>query len=216
MQRYHVPQFYRLAFSFLASVLLSIQTSQAELGTSSSMGVLIVYENGTTVPIQDFPWSIHVEAPDLYFPTALILEGVDLSGGEYSVEQRVVTSISISDEGPHIDLLGWKHGYSHWQPLEKVGKGSFAFANLYEKVPFPPCKIEELKQALTQEIRRWPARHNMSLLDVEEEISRWTRLVDEGQYGAGASQLQLKVKWKPDGKRARTIRKISIDLPLGC
>jgi hypothetical protein len=72
---------------------------------------------------------------------------------EYFIEQRYETSISIMKEGPHCDLVDWKHYHSDWRPMQKLGKNEFQ-SILYtekEKERFPKVSSEEIKQAVLNE-----------------------------------------------------------------
>lgn len=72
---------------------------------------------------------------------------------EYYIEQRFETSVSIMKEGPHCDLVDWKHYNSDWRPMQKLGKNEFQ-SILYsekEKQRFPKVSLEEIKQVVRNE-----------------------------------------------------------------
>jgi hypothetical protein len=72
---------------------------------------------------------------------------------EYYIEQRFETSISIMKEGPHCDLVNWKHYNSDWRPVLKMGKNEFKTI-VYsdkEKERFPKVSANELKQSVSDE-----------------------------------------------------------------
>lgn len=64
-----------------------------------------------------------------------------------AVFQKYETSFSISDEGPHCDLIDWKHYSSDWQLLPRIGLGQFLSFEYTEKeaVQFPSVDLEELR-----------------------------------------------------------------------
>ena len=44
---------------------------------------------------------------------------------EFKIEQQFETSMSVSDEGPHIDLTDWRHYTSDWQEIKKLEGNRF-------------------------------------------------------------------------------------------
>ncbi len=85
------------------------------------------------------------------------IEGQKLSleGGEdydFTIEQRYETSITLSNEGPHCDLIDWKHFYSNWKTIKPNRQGVFLLEEYSEKDrnKFPSISISELKQQVKQ------------------------------------------------------------------
>jgi hypothetical protein len=65
---------------------------------------------------------------------------------DITVEQCYQTSLTIYNEGPHCDLLEWRHYTSAWQTLE--GKSNIFTANKYteaERKKFPVVSLDEVK-----------------------------------------------------------------------
>jgi hypothetical protein len=46
-------------------------------------------------------------------------------GKDFRIQAQYQTSLTISDEGPHLDLLDWKHYESEWSDLEQLGNLKF-------------------------------------------------------------------------------------------
>jgi hypothetical protein len=70
----------------------------------------------------------------------------------YRMFQRYRTSMSISAEGPHLDLVDWRHFDSPWIPLDFLGGKSFrtAPADQMQDSRFPSTT----KSDIIKEVRR--------------------------------------------------------------
>jgi len=83
-----------------------------------------------------------------------------LSQGEYRVLLQTHTSVTVMDEGPHIDLVDWKHGKSAFSLLEKKDN-TFKFVDNSAEAKFPVVSRDEIVLALTKEVdqhklnKRW-------------------------------------------------------------
>jgi len=80
---------------------------------------------------------------------------VELSWGDapsaaWVVQMQFETSLSIGDEGPHLDLLEWKHFTSEWRDLDRLASTRFHVAALTEeaRARFPAYKPAELAVAV--------------------------------------------------------------------
>ncbi len=89
----------------------------------------------------------------LYSELGETIEGqlISIAGSQLSnltVEQRYETSVTIMDEGPHCDLVDWKHYESEWKRLKTNNKGQFICDSYSEKEleKFPAIQINELKE----------------------------------------------------------------------
>ncbi|MEL1264894.1 hypothetical protein [Pseudoxanthomonas putridarboris] len=71
-------------------------------------------------------------------------------GGQYRVRVQYETSMGLSAEGPHLDLVDWKHCVSDWQPAEASDALSFVLPEPTEEQSscFPPYAPAELEQAV--------------------------------------------------------------------
>ena len=75
------------------------------------------------------------------------------SEGEYRVLLQTQTSVSVMDEGPHLDLVSWKHGESSFTMLEKKERG-FSFVDNSGEAHFPAVDLEEIVLAVTKEVKQ--------------------------------------------------------------
>lgn len=71
-------------------------------------------------------------------------------GDRYRVSVQYETSLGLSAEGPHLDLVDWKHCVSDWQPAEATGALSFVLPEPTEEQSscFPSYTQAELEQAV--------------------------------------------------------------------
>jgi hypothetical protein len=73
--------------------------------------------------------------------------------GQVKVEQSYETSVTISKEGPHCDLLNWKHYYSEWKTLNPNENGAF-ICEIYtqeDNEKFPKIEISNLQQEVRKQ-----------------------------------------------------------------
>lgn len=65
---------------------------------------------------------------------------------DYVVQWQYETSVSIMDEGPHLDLLEWKHHTARWTELEEDSAGRYWLPTLSEeeRTAFPATAVSEL------------------------------------------------------------------------
>lgn len=124
----------------------------------------------------------------------------------FLVEQQIETSVTISDEGPHLDLRDWKHHYSPWQKLKSIGDHRFRInaVSEAESSRFPRVSGQEIRAA----VRRFGD-------------SRWVRLVRnikgprDAPASVGLSKIRLRIsvtengQWKP-------IQFLDFVIPMGC
>lgn len=68
---------------------------------------------------------------------------------DFKIYQRYETSITISDEGPHLDLTDWKHYESDWKEL-KLNESNECITADYESNKFVDVDISELKEAVRE------------------------------------------------------------------
>ena len=66
-----------------------------------------------------------------------------------AIYQAFETSVTITNEGPHCDLLDWKHYQSAWIPLKYDEGDYFTLGYTQEdQTRFIPVELEELKEAV--------------------------------------------------------------------
>ena len=73
------------------------------------------------------------------------------------VEQRYETSLSILNEGPHLDLINWKHFISDWVEVPAIGTGVHRSLLISEKESsqFPNIEFSDLIKEIKRKDPKW-------------------------------------------------------------
>jgi len=111
--------------------------------------------------------------------------------------------------GPHIDLLGWRHGQSVPRELVRGNRG-YRLLRPGRQGAFPPSTPRELARALQAELRRQRLE--------PDEIALWLvavrrcRSVRSYPCDVGVSHVVVRVL-TPD---RRPLAELVLEVPLGC
>lgn len=139
------------------------------------------------------------------------IEGVILklrpaTGGEFLIEQSFETSLTVMEEGPHLDLLDWKHHVSPWQPLKEVRPNEFLTRKIpdADRVKFPEVTPAEIQKAVTREGGKTLGRYVRNVRGPNDE-----------PCGVGVSKISFRIKVK-DGADWKVLRTVHFLVPLGC
>lgn len=123
------------------------------------------------------------------------------------VYQRHENSISIQAEGPHCDLLDWKHFYSAWEPLKaSKKKGVFETITYNDKAKSKFIKVDEkaFKNAVKEHCG-----------DVWHDLVKDEKKINNGTSTIGISKIYFKVIFTT--MYDEDIEKIiAFDVPMGC
>lgn len=124
-----------------------------------------------------------------------------------TVEQQYETSVSISEEGPHCDMLNWKHYYSEWKPLTQNAAGQFIAENYTEKEheKFPDIALNEFKEAGKKHCGEGGF-----------ELVKKNKSINEGASIIGISNYFLRISGKRKDNGELVTKIIIIDSPMGC
>ena len=146
--------------------------------------------------------NIHVALGLGYTPENQVMqilgEGIEIVG----VFQNYETSVTVMDEGPHLDLVEWKHFNSPWVALNRLEKNKFKTVAA-GSLDFPKVKVEEFKsEVLKMGGERWynVVKDNQSLL--------------EGSVAIGVSKIRIKIKYLDNNIKKEKI--LSFKMELGC
>jgi hypothetical protein len=132
---------------------------------------------------------------------------------EFRVEQQYETSVTIMDEGPHMDLLDWKDHVSEWEPLETRARDSFVSTEVRSE-EFPKVSRTELMAAVDAESKRRAGKGH-------DQGDRWVQLanrcenVTNDPCGVSVSKVRLRLRVKENGAW-RDIQTIELKVPMGC
>jgi hypothetical protein len=145
-------------------------------------------------------------------PRFVLQWNVIVDYGQIKVEQQMETSLSISGRGPHLDLLDWKHHYSAWKELKRIGTGRWQSASFTteELTRFPPFTIDEVKEQVRKQLKDFP-----------EGLEHWLKLAETCRppldqacrIGVSRAVIRMSVKKGVDWSE---IKRIDIPIPMGC
>jgi len=117
-------------------------------------------------------WNEKSDFSKVYQDTCIIYLGLtsNIGGWYFTVDDTInsqsrvfekeITSLVITDEGPHLDLTNWKHYESTWKEVETNGNTFFIDSLIYtDSLPFPETTNTEIVNYLTEEqyepLSRW-------------------------------------------------------------
>lgn len=131
------------------------------------------------------------------------------SSASYRILQRYRTSMSVEAEGPHLDLVDWRHFDSPWTPLESLGANRFRTlrSEQMDDSKFPKTtKSEIIKEVRRRVGKDWP------------EIVEWVESCngpDDGACIVTISSIYLRIQKKVD-HRWINVGLVEIRIPMGC
>ncbi|MFT6134405.1 MAG: hypothetical protein ACJAZM_000894 [Cyclobacteriaceae bacterium] len=121
--------------------------------------------------------------------------------------QNYETSMTIMDEGPHIDLTKWKHHKSEWKQLQLENSlfSPLKYSNA-DKDRFPDVTTEEIIEAVRDELN--------------DEDNKWTEIAKQCEnaksYPCGVSISQINLRVELTMKNGSTSNKyILFEVPMG-
>ena len=135
--------------------------------------------------------------------------------GDQRVLVQFETSLAIGGEGPHIDLLDWKHCVSEWQALQSTLTGEFVLPGptVKQATCFPRATKAELREALVSALEK----------DGGDELrtTRWLALTDsikvpgDSPSYVGVSKMRVRIE-QLIGQEWKKVTTLEFILPLGC
>jgi len=132
---------------------------------------------------------------------------------QFRIEQRYETSLTLMNEGPHMDLLDWKHYISDWNKVEARNNLTFLVKEMSSE-KFPKVTQAEIINAVKAESDKWSKR---GFDEQEQWISLAKRCKGPTTYPCGVSIskiiLQIKV-W--ESNKWKSIQTMEIQIPMGC
>jgi hypothetical protein len=128
-----------------------------------------------------------------------------------SVEYSYRKSVTISDDGPHLDLIDWKSYQSPLRVAKQIEQGWILPEMNNEKDKFPPFQKKELIQAVRRATRTYSpsdARRWMA-------IARTCSTANELPCIVTLSHVTVRIFVKLNGKK-QEIETLEMDVPMGC
>lgn len=121
---------------------------------------------------------------------------------------RFETSLTLQDDGAHLDLSDWLHGYSSWQPVLPTEGKAFLLpipSPDPAQLPFPPVTLAQVRHVVAQ----------------RPDAQRWLALLPSRLRGpAPPLQVALSaVGWRVQALERhgwQDVQHIDVTLPLGC
>jgi hypothetical protein len=124
------------------------------------------------------------------------------------VYQNYETSLTIMDEGPHVDFTEWTHFIGEWKELkiESNGFKTLEYSNL-DQENFPQVTPDQILEATKKHLN--------------VDSNRWTELAKQctgpNTYpcGVSISRINLKIILNDD-KGIKAQKYIILEIPMGC
>ena len=125
---------------------------------------------------------------------------------KFKILVQFETSLTIMDEGPHINLTEWKHCTTDWVNLKSVQANEYKMpeAVLIDETCFPKVSDEEIRT----EVQRVGAERWSSLLKGDIDVNNYP-------LGVSLSTVRIRIQEKVTGKWS-TITTINFTVPMGC
>lgn len=125
---------------------------------------------------------------------------------DFAVEQSFETSLTVMEEGPHLDLLDWKHYNSPWQPLQKLSPTDFRTGTITEadSRKFPEVTAKEIQAIVKKEGGATLGKY----------VSK-VKGPNDYPCGVGVSKVRFRITVKA-GAEEKVIKTIEFLVPMGC
>jgi hypothetical protein len=152
--------------------------------------------------------AIELDLTDGIYDHEVALNFQDKSA-HYRILQRYRTSMTVNAEGPHLDLVDWRHFDSPWIPLKSIGPKRFRMLANEEmdEEKFPPTtKSEIVKEVRRRMEREWPA-----LVELVKSCSG----PNKGACIVGVSSIYLRIQKQVEGNWI-DIGSVEFQIPMGC
>ncbi len=122
-----------------------------------------------------------------------------------SIEQCYETTLSVSNEGPHCDLINWEHFLSDWKPLLNLGENTyyFPFYTDSEKRMFPNIPLNSFKEKVKEHCG-----------DDYYQLIKNNNSISEGASDVSISTIFLRIRGEKNGNKIEKI--IIIEISQGC
>lgn len=140
------------------------------------------------------------------------IKAVKISGLQLKniiVEQRFRTSMSVQNEGPHLDFIDWKHDHTDWTELENEDQKFVAVQSPPEKLPFPEMSQQEILDYF--EVYKKEKKDN--------DLKHWNEVVKKCTNATtypcrvGIDRVEFQIK---DRKSSKVLKSFHVLYPMGC
>jgi hypothetical protein len=138
---------------------------------------------------------------------------VPRTGHWLKAEQQYETSLTLMNEGPHVDLTGWKHFTSEWEKTGEPERNTFLSREIdLERYEFPAVTTGEIVEAVAAEVKKWGD---------EAAGSEWVTLAkqcksaDQYPCAVSVSHVRIRISALVDGQWESALL-IRMNVPMGC
>lgn len=137
---------------------------------------------------------------------------ITIVGGDEStrfrISERYRTSVTVMGEGPHLDLVNWRHFDSEWMPLEQLTQRKFrTLAGERMNVEkFPASTKEELVAAARKAAGDWPEAI---------DLAKTCPGPNEAPCAVGVSSVYFKIEMLV-GEEWTKVGVVEVMIPMGC
>ncbi len=123
------------------------------------------------------------------------------------VEQKFETSVSLSFEGPHCDMIDWKHYTSPWKKLSKNSTGDFRIdtISLKDSERFPKVSEKEFKDAIV----KYCGKEALESFEGKVDIHTYPSWV-------GISRIFIRISAVEKSTQQPVTKLLVILVPMGC
>ena len=123
------------------------------------------------------------------------------------LEQRFQTSMTINNEGPHCDLVDWKHFESEWKQIIPNTSGIYRFITYSEKErkKFPQVSVLELKNIVK-------SKCGEDWFEIVKGITSFKNDITE----VGINRFYLKISGVYKLTKQKVSKVLIFEIPMGC
>ena len=154
-----------------------------------------------------------VVVEDLDVPEYIDGQEISIVGGDKSaqfrISERYRTTMTVMGEGPHLDLVDWRHFDSEWIPLDQLDQRRFRTlaSEKMDASKFPPTTQAELISAVRKRASDdWPTA---------VELAKTCRSPHHEPCAVGVSSLYFRIE-KQVGDRWIKVGLVEVLIPMGC
>ena len=153
-----------------------------------------------------------VVVDDLDVPEYIDGQEISIVGGDTSAQFRIFeryrTTMTVMGEGPHLDLVDWRHFDSEWIPLDQLDQRRFRTleSDKMDASKFPPTTQAELISAVRKRAADWPEAL---------ELAKTCRSPHHEPCAVGVSSLYFRIE-KQVGDRWIKVGIVEVLIPMGC
>lgn len=150
--------------------------------------------------------TVDLELGDSLSSLILRVNPVEGLKGDFIVEQSFETSVTVMEEGPHLDLVDWKHYTSPWVPLKKLGATEFRITQISEADAqrFPKVSPKEIRAIVTKEGGAKLGQYVSKVNGPNDYPCR-----------VGISKISFRIILK-NGDESKVVKTVEFLVPMGC